>query len=163
MNNKGFSVYEFTVSSSPSGGSCYVTPSHGISLKTVFLLACDNWNDTHQPITYEFLAKFPGGFSSILSFGYTSNVSLTLPTGDPGANHTLNITVLITNYAGVSTQKELSVQVGIRHEIQRHAKLMVKWKILKQFYVFVKKTFLKLEGWCLNCFNFKFRSRDIHV
>ena len=109
--SKGSASYQFTVSTIPYGGNFTVEPAHGESLATLFHFDCANWYDVHRPITYEFLASLGNGLYSILAFGYKSSVEITLPPGDPGSNHTLNVTALISNYQGVFTQEEIFVQV----------------------------------------------------
>ncbi|XP_028413717.1 uncharacterized protein LOC114536572 [Dendronephthya gigantea] len=104
------------VNSPPSGGTCSVTPSSGISLSTNFTFSCEGWSDSESPLTYKF---FYGSNQSKTLFYYrtiASGVSIShtdwLPSGEESNNYTLAVSMEIADAFGSSSIEHFPIQVS---------------------------------------------------
>ena len=46
----GYSEYQVTTNSPPTGGTCSVSPSSGVTLTTEFTFTCTDWQDADFPL-----------------------------------------------------------------------------------------------------------------
>ena len=110
----GMSAYDISTTSAPTGGTCTITPSSGISLKTDFNLTCSNWKSDSIPLSYQFQHQLENGLYSMLFHGFNNTVSSWLPPGNLSENFTVKVKVIITDYVGASAAvTNLSVQVRL--------------------------------------------------
>lgn len=110
----GMSAYDISTTSVPTGGTCTITPSSGISLKTDFNLTCSNWKSDSIPLSYQFQHQLENGLYSMLFHGFNNTVSSWLPPGNLSENFTVKVKVIITDYVGASAAvTNLSVQVRL--------------------------------------------------
>ena len=110
----GMSAYDISTTSAPTGGTCTITPSCGISLKTDFNLTCSNWKSDSIPLSYQFQYQLENGLYSMLFHGFNNTVSSWLPPGNLSENFTVKVKVIITDYVGASAAvTNLSVQVRL--------------------------------------------------
>lgn len=110
----GMSAYDISTTSAPTGGTCTITPSCGISLKTDFNLTCSNWKSDSIPLSYQFQYQLENGLDSMLFHGFNNTVSSWLPPGNLSENFTVKVKVIITDYVGASAAvTNLSVQVRL--------------------------------------------------
>ena len=98
----GMSAYDISTTSAPTGGTCTITPSSGISLKTDFNLTCSNWKSDSIPLSYQFQHQLENGLYSMLFHGFNNTVSSWLPPGNLSENFTVKVKVIITDYVGAS-------------------------------------------------------------
>ena len=109
----GMSVYDFSTSLPPGGGTCSIEPSSGISLRTYFNLSCSGWSSSNTPLSYQFRYQLSNSFNNVVYHGLNTSVVSLLPSGDVSNNFTLDFTVTVTDSYGASTQfVNLSAQVG---------------------------------------------------
>ena len=101
--------YWVTTDTSPSGGSCVVTPSEGKVIQTRFLITCAGWTDEDSPLWYEFFQSR----STLLSYSWMSySQELFLPTGSPQNDFTLNLFAKISDVLGSYSIFPLQVKVN---------------------------------------------------
>ena len=104
----GMSVHNISTASPPTGGTCYITPSSGISLKTDFNLSCGDWKSDSTPLTYQFQYQLENGLSSMIYHGLNNTFISWLPPG----KHAVKFIVIVTDKYGASSPAiNLSVQV----------------------------------------------------
>ena len=109
---QGMSARDFSIASAPTGGTCFITPSHGTSLKTVFNLSCSDWKSDSTPLSYRFQYQLQNGLHGLLYDGSNSTVSSWLPSGNLPGNYAVKFNVTVTDKNGVSAPTvNLSVQV----------------------------------------------------
>ena len=107
----GMSVYEFSTASPPTGGTCSITPSSGISLKTDFNLSCSGWKSDSIPLSYLIQYQLKTGFYNVLYKGVNSSIISLLPPGKL-PDYAVKIIVTVTDTYGASAPPvNLSVQV----------------------------------------------------
>lgn len=123
-SSKGFSVWLFSTSTIPTGGTCKANTSSGVAVKTTFILDCTNWDDSNPPLLYEFVLPLAEGLSAILSYGYSTAADIILPPGDHLKNNSLTIKAGITSSTGSRANTLINVQVS---EDQ--------WQFFKMFFV----------------------------
>ena len=108
----GMSAHDISTASPPTNGTCSITPSNGISLKTNFTLSCSDWESHSNQLSYRFQYQLQNGLHGLLYDGSNSSVSSWLPSGNLSWNYTVKVTVTVTNKNGVSAPTvNLSVQV----------------------------------------------------
>ena len=104
----------------PTGGKCYVTPNAGEELDTIFTFSCSEWQDEHQPLTYEMFFSHPNETlepssyqNSVLFFYGPSLVShkAIFPVGKKNNDYFINIVVRIRDAYGEFVEKLLRIQV----------------------------------------------------
>ena len=111
---QGMSVHDISTASPPAMGTCSITPSNGISLKTVFKLSCSDWESDSNPLSYRFQYRLQNGLYGLLYDGPNSSVSSWLPSGNSPSNYTVKVIVTVTDKNGVSAPTvQLSVQASI--------------------------------------------------
>ncbi|XP_078376213.1 polycystin family receptor for egg jelly-like [Oculina patagonica] len=106
----GMSVCDFSTASPPTGGTCSITPSSGISLKTKFSLTCRNWTSDSTPLSYQLQYQLGNGLYSMLYRGLNSTVISWLPPGKMSDNYTVILTVS-DPYGASAPAVNLPVQV----------------------------------------------------
>ncbi|XP_022787369.1 polycystic kidney disease protein 1-like 2 [Stylophora pistillata] len=105
-------AYDISTTSAPTGGTCTIAPSSGISLETDFKLTCSNWRSDSIPLSYQFQYQLENGLYSMLFHGYNNTVSSWLPPGNLSENFNVKVKVIITDDVGASASvANLSVQV----------------------------------------------------
>ena len=105
---RGMSARDISTASPPTNGTCFITPSTGTSLETVFNLSCSGWESNSTPLSYLFQYELQNGLHGLLYNGSNSSVNSTLPFGK------LPFNVTVTDKNGVSARApadNLSVQV----------------------------------------------------
>ncbi|KAL9966015.1 hypothetical protein ACROYT_G024022 [Oculina patagonica] len=108
----GMSVYDFSTALPPTGGTCSITPSSGISLTTYFNLTCSDWSSDSTPLSFYFQYQLENGLYSMLYRGVNSTVISWLPPGKMSDNYTVRFIVTVTDAYGASAPAvNLSVQV----------------------------------------------------
>ena len=108
---QGMSAHDISVASPLTRGTCSITPSNGISLRTSFKLNCSDWESDSNPLSYRFQYQLQNGLHGLLYDGSNSSVSSWLPSGNFSWNYTVKINVTVTDTNGVSATFQLSVQV----------------------------------------------------
>lgn len=104
----GMSAHDISTASPPTGGSCSITPSRGIALKTDFNLTCSDWKSDSNPLSYQFQYQLDNGLYGIIYHGLNSTVITWLPAG----KHAVKFTVIVTDRYGASAPAiNLTVQV----------------------------------------------------
>jgi hypothetical protein len=93
-------------------GGCFVSPSEGIGVSTIFVLQCRGWYDEYLPLNYRF--AYHGQFSTLIFYsGRESDVSTTLQPGQESDDFNLKLEVVITDSKGSETKVDLVVKVCI--------------------------------------------------
>ena len=109
----GMGAYDISTASPPKDGTCSITPSSGISMKTDFNLTCSHWKSNSTPLSYQFQHRLDNGLYSMLYDGLNSTVFSWLPSGNASENYALKVVVTVTDTFGASAPAvNLSVQVG---------------------------------------------------
>ena len=109
---QGMSAHDISAASRPTNGTCSITPSNGISLKTNFTLSCSDWESHSNQLSYRFQYQLQNGLHGLLYDGSNSSVSSWLPSGNLSWNYTVKVNVTVTNKNGVSaTTDQLRVRV----------------------------------------------------
>ena len=104
----GMSAHDISTASPPTGGTCSITPSSGISLETDFNLTCSDWKSDSTPLSYQFQYQLENGLYSMVYHGLNNTVISWLPPG----NHAVKFIVTVTDKYGASAPAvNLSVQV----------------------------------------------------
>ena len=113
MLNSTFSAqYSLTTDAPPSGGSCSVSPSEGVAIKTQFRISCQGWTDEDSPLWYEYFFKHPTYGSMLLFYGWMPFTNdLFLPPGLEKHNFTLELFVKIMDVLGSHTVFSLQAKV----------------------------------------------------
>ena len=91
--------------------TCNANPSSGVAVETSFTLSCANSHDLNTSLLYDYTLHFAEGLTAILWNGYSSNVEVVLPPGDPLKNNSLKIHVGATSPTGSKGNTSLDVQV----------------------------------------------------
>ena len=103
----GMSAHDISTASPPTRGSCSITPSRGIALKTDFKLACSDWLSDSNPLSYQFQYQLDNGLYSMIYHGLDSTVITWLPPGNA-----VKVIVIVTDRYGASAPAiNLTVQV----------------------------------------------------
>ena len=109
----GMSAYDISTASPPSGGTCTITPSSGISLKTNFNLTCSNWTSDVTPLTYQFRYQLGNGLYSVIYHGENNSIISWLPPGNQSDNNRVKFVVTVTDKYGASAPAvSLTVRVS---------------------------------------------------
>jgi len=104
----GMSAHDISTASPPKGGTCFITPSRGIALKTDFNLTCSDWKSDSTPLSYQFQYQLENGLYSMIYHGLNSTVISWLQPG----KHAIKIIVIVADRYGASAPAiNLSVQV----------------------------------------------------
>jgi len=110
----GMSAHDISSASPPTGGTCFITPSSGISLKTDFNLTCSDWKSESTPLSYQFQYQLENGLYSLVYHGLNSTVISWLP----GGKQAVKFVVIVTDKYGASAPAtNLSVQVVYHYDI----------------------------------------------
>ena len=91
-----------------------VTPPSGIAFKTVFLLECPDWVDTHEPIRYQFFyvdKDDPTDEFPLTSLSTTSRFTVFLPAGS------LVLIAYIINNFGAFSRRSRTFSVDVHPEL----------------------------------------------
>ena len=105
----GMGAYDISTASPPKDGTCSITPSNGISMKTDFNLTCSHWKSDSTPLSYQFQYRLENGLYSMLYDGWNNTVISWLPP----ENYALKVVVTVTDTFGASAPAvNLAVQVG---------------------------------------------------
>ena len=107
----GYSEYQVTTNSPPSGGKCTVNPQSGITLVTEFTIACANWQDDDLPLQYEFSYVRNGDLLNVVYKGFKDNKVTKLPAGEKANNFTIDFRVRVADSFGAFTEVRTPVQV----------------------------------------------------
>ena len=91
--------------------TCNANPSSGVAVETLFTLSCANSHDLNTPFLYDYTLHLAERLTTILWNGYSSNVEVVLPPGDPLKNNSLKIHVGTTSPTGSKENTSLDVQV----------------------------------------------------
>ena len=105
----GRASYTFQVNAPPTDGACHVKPHVGHVLTTHYKVWCTGWHDPDAPLKYE-ISHVQGTLESLLYYGGDAGATVSLPLGN-GQNHTINITVRISDRLGAIALVRLQVQV----------------------------------------------------
>ena len=114
----GMSAHDIFTASPPTGGTCSITPSSGISLKTDFNLSCSNWTSDSTPLSYQFQYQLENGLYSMVYHGLNSSVISWLPPGNQSDNYAVKFIVKVTDKYGASAPAlNLSTQVACLNDV----------------------------------------------
>ena len=91
--------------------TCNANPLSGVAVETSFTLSCTNWLDLDTPLLYDYMLPLARGLTTILWYGYSTNVDVLLPPGDPLKNNSLTVHVCATNPTGSRENTSLDIQV----------------------------------------------------
>ena len=91
--------------------TCNANPSSGIAVETSFSLFCANWHDLDTPPLYDYMLPLARGLTTILWYGYSTNVDVVLPPGDSLKNNSLTVHVSATSPTGLKENTSLVIQV----------------------------------------------------
>ena len=108
---QGMSALDISIASPLTRGTCSITPSNGILMRTFFKLSCSGWESDSKPLSYRFQYQLKNGLHGLLYDGSNSSVSSWLPSGNFSWNYTMKVNVTVTDKNGVSAAVQLSVQV----------------------------------------------------
>ena len=95
----------------PKTITCNANPSSGVAVETSFTLSCTSWRDINTPLLYDYTLHLAEGLTTILGYGYSTNVEVLLPHGDTLKNNSLKIHVGATSPTGSKEDTSLEVQV----------------------------------------------------
>ena len=110
-----------------SSSGCFVTPSEGYAVETIFNITCLGWSDEDTPLTYEFRYNTSDGL--IINYpnvGTGKNtLSTNLPVGNKADNFVLRVDVYVKDSLGDLTISSVKVEVGMEFSacVQRTNKL----------------------------------------
>ena len=104
----GMSAHDISTASPPTGGTCSITPSRGIALKTDFNLTCSDWKSDSTPLSYQFQYQLDNGLYSMIYHGFNSTVISWLP---PGKQAIMLIVIVTDRYGASAPAINLLVQV----------------------------------------------------
>ena len=108
----GMCTHEISAASPPTGGTCMITPSNGISLQTNFNLSCIDWSSDVTPETYHFQYQLDNGLYSTLHHGLNSSVISWLPPGNESDNYKVQFRItVIDRYGAFAPPVHISVRV----------------------------------------------------
>ena len=108
----GICAYDISTASPPTGGTCTITPSSGISLKTDFNLSCTDWISDVTPLKYTFQYQLENGLYSTIYHGLNNSVISWLPPGNRSDNYKVKFVITVTDKYGASAPAvPLTVQV----------------------------------------------------
>ena len=107
----GYSEYQVTTNSPPSGGNCQVNPQSGITLVTEFTFSCSNWQDADLPLQYEFIYFSNNDLLNVVYKGQQSSKFTKLPVGDKANNLTIDFRVRVADMFGAFIEVKTPVQV----------------------------------------------------
>ena len=82
-------------------GTCSITPSSGISLKTDFNLSCSSWKSDSIPLSYLKQYQLETGFYRVLYEGLNSSIISWLPLGKL-TDYAVKFVVTVTDKYGAS-------------------------------------------------------------
>ena len=108
----GYSEYQVTVNSRPVKGTCYVSPSSGVSLTTIFTFTCSDWQDLDLPLQYEFIYLTSNDLLNVVYQGVQTSKQTNLPPGQKANNFTIDFRVRVVDMFGAFTELKIPVQVG---------------------------------------------------
>ena len=91
--------------------TCNANPSSGVAVETSFTLSCANGHDLNALLLYDLTLPLAEGLTTILWYGYSSNLEVVLPPGDPLKNNSLTTHVSATSPTGSKENTSLDVQV----------------------------------------------------
>ena len=98
---------------SPTGGSCVVSPSEGLVIKTQFQVSCTSWTDEDRPLGYEFFFSHPVHGPMLLFYGWMpDSAGLFLPPGLKENDFNVDLFVKISDVLGSYRIVPLPVKVG---------------------------------------------------
>ena len=93
---------------------CFVTPSEGYAVETIFNITCLGWSDEDTPLTYEFRYNTSDGL--IINYPKVGTgkgiLSTNLPVGNEAHNFKLRVDVYVKDSLGDFTISSLQVKVG---------------------------------------------------
>ena len=107
----GYSEYQVTTNSPPSGGNCHVHPQSGITLVTEFTFTCANWQDTDLPLQYEFIYFTNGDLLNVVYKGHKNSKDTKLPVGEKTNDFTIDFRARVADMFGAFTEVKVPVQV----------------------------------------------------
>ena len=108
----GYSEYEATTNSPPTGGKCEVRPLSGITLKTTFSVTCSGWEDPDRPLQFEFIYfTTEDDVLNVVYKGIKSSQETKLPAGAKADNFTLDFRVRVADVFGAYTEVKIVIQV----------------------------------------------------
>lgn len=112
-------------------GGCFVSPSRGIGISTIFVLHCQGWYDEHLPLNYRFV--YHGQFSTVIFHsGPETNVSTTLPPGQETDDYNLKLEVVITDARGSESEAGLVVKVYFMQALKCVVKAVLLTTVLSE-------------------------------
>ncbi len=93
---------------------CFVTPSEGFAVETIFNITCVGWHDEDKPLTYEF--RYNTSVGLVINYPNArigmNTLSTNLPVGSKEDDFALRVDVYIKDSLGDSTISRVSVKVG---------------------------------------------------
>ena len=111
----GMSAHDISTASSPTGGTCSITPSRGIALKTDFNLTCSDWKSDSNPLSYQFQYQLENGLYSMIYHGLNSTVISWLPPG----KHAVKLIAIVTDRYGASAPA-INLTAQVVYSLSRH-------------------------------------------
>lgn len=91
-------------------GGCYISPSSGIGVSTIFHIWCKGWHDEDLPLIYQF--NYHESFGTVIFHsGYQSFKNTTLPPGREDSDFNLKLQVSIKDSKGSETMLDLIAKV----------------------------------------------------
>ena len=118
---------------------CFVTPSEGFAVETIFNITCFGWRDEDEPLTYEF--RYNTSVGLVINYPNArigmNTLSTNLPVGSRADDFLLKIDVHIKDSLGDFTIRRVTVKVNAEH----HDRLCTRKTFLKTIYVIKKKLY----------------------
>ena len=108
----GYSEYQVTTNSPPTGGYCQVSPELGVTLDTEFAFNCGNWQDEDLPLQYEFIYFTKNDLLNVVYKGQQTGKHTKLPVGDKANNFTIDFRVRVADMFGAFTEVNTPVQAS---------------------------------------------------
>ena len=111
----GMSAHDISTASPPTGGTCSITPSRGIALKTDFNLTCNDWKSDSNSLSYQFQYQLENGLYGMIYHGLNSTVISWLPPG----KHAVKLIAIVTDRYGASAPA-INLTAQVVHSLSRH-------------------------------------------
>lgn len=106
----------FTVNRKPyklnESAGCFITPSSGIGVSTVFTFKCTGWFDIDLPLTYQFIYYEEFG-TVIFHSGYETSKNTTLPPGREEDGFKLKLEANVIDGLGSQVRLTLVAKVSV--------------------------------------------------
>ena len=102
----------------PEGnGGCFVTPSEGFAVETIFNITCFGWRDEDEPLSYEF--RYNTSVGLVINYPNArigmNTLYTNLPVGSRADDFDLKVDVHIKDSLGDFTIRRVTVKVNAEH------------------------------------------------